>query len=176
MAMLALGARAQAASAPACAHPGPLDAPGVTGWAGPSSLDGALDDGFVPTFSGDIFAAVGVSAQGLPTPFSYTSVAAPYTDLTGCMGFDAQGHMAAHSCLCMACLSTMAQCDAMPGCRAIWKCAEDSGCTNAQACYLLPGAPCTNVINLWGTGSVSTALSQALQSCGAGASPACPTM
>jgi hypothetical protein len=176
IAMLAVGARAQAAGAP-CVAPGPLDAPGVTGWAGPPSDDGSLDDGAVPTYDGDIFTALNVSAAGLPTPFSYTSVTAPYTDMAGCMAFSSPGvtaHTAEHNCLCTSCFSLMQQCDALPGCQAIWKCSADAGCTTADACYLLPGAPCVTVINEWGTGSVSTALDQALNTCGQAANPACP--
>jgi hypothetical protein len=177
LAMLAVGVRAQAAGATACS-PGPVDMPGVKGWAGPPSDDGSLDDGYLPglNYDGDIYTTLGVSAAGLPTPFSYTTVTAPYTDIPGCMAANAQGHTAMHNCLCMNCFSLMQQCDALPGCQAIWKCGADSGCNSPNACYLLPGAPCVTVIDEWGTGSVDTALTQALETCGAAASPACPTM
>jgi hypothetical protein len=151
--------------------------PGVVGWAGPPSDDGSLDDGAIPTFTGDIFASLMVSSAGLPTPFSYTSVPAPYADTAGCMAFTSAGvtaHPAAHSCLCTSCFTLMQQCDALPGCQAIWKCSADSGCSNSMTCYLNPGAPCQTVIDQWGTGGVSTALEQMLGVCGAAASPACP--
>ncbi len=147
------------------------------GWAGPPNVDGALDDGSVPTFAGDIFATVGVDAAGLPMNFSYSSVTAPYTDAAGCIAFTSAGataHQAEHTCLCNSCFSLMQQCDSIPGCQAIWKCAADSGCTDSNTCYLNPGAPCSTVIDQWGTGSVATALEQMVGVCGQAATPACP--
>jgi hypothetical protein len=174
VAMTAVGVRAKADT---CVAPAPLAAgsPGVAGWAGPPSIDGGLDDGAVPSYAGDIWTTVGVDNSALPAPFSYTSITAAYTDQAGCLAFDAQGHQAEHDCLCKSCLSLMQQCDSMPGCRAVWKCSADSGCTNANTCYLYPPAPCVIPINQYGTGSVDVATVQALGTCGMGASPACPT-
>jgi hypothetical protein len=173
--MLAVAVRAKAAG-PACPGPGPLDEPGVAGWAGPPSNDGSLDDGYVPVFDGggNILDYLGVRpSTPLPAPFAYNGVQSPYPDATACMAYDAQGHPSTHSCLCTKCFQLTQECDSLPGCKAILKCAEDSGCTDANSCYLLPGAPCVQVINDYGTGSVSTALEQMLRACGA--SNGCPT-
>lgn len=174
VAIVAAGARAQAAST-ACPPPAPLIMPGVMGWSGPPSVDGSLDDGSLPSFSGDIWTTVGVDNSMLPAFYKYSDATAPYADVAGCMAFADQGHKAQHDCLCQSCFTLMQQCDAAPGCQAIWKCSADANCTNANSCYLLPGAPCVIVINQYGTGSVSTGLEQALGACGMAASPACPT-
>jgi hypothetical protein len=116
-------------------------------------------------FSGELFSMLCVQNPD-ETTFSYDSVKAPYADSAACKLFDNQGHPGPHDCLCGACFSLMQQCDAIAGCRAIAKCAWDNGCTSANACYLYPGAPCTNVIDQWGTGSVSTGLEAALSNCG----------
>jgi hypothetical protein len=103
--------------------------------------------------------------QTLPTPFAYTTVQGAYKDATGCMAYDAQGHTTSHNCLCQKCFSLMQQCDSLPACRAIWKCAQDSGCNTPDTCYLLNGS-CVDVINAAGTGSVSTGLESNLATCG----------
>jgi hypothetical protein len=90
------------------------------------------------------------------------------------MAFTKNGHTAAHSCMCQNCFALQQQCDALPGCQEIEKCAFDTGCNSANACYLTNGK-CVAPINNWGTGSVSTALSSNLQTCGNMANPACPT-
>jgi hypothetical protein len=152
------------------------DGPGPTTWPGPPSNDGALDDGYMVPFTldnGNALAYLGISSAGLPAFTTYTTVKAPYTDATGCMAYDAQGHMAAHTCLCQKCFSLVQQCDALTACRAILKCAQDSGCNSANACYLYPGAPCINVINSAGTGSVSTGLESNIATCGM--SNGCPS-
>ena len=99
---------------------------------------------------------------------------APYTTPAECKAFGNSGHTAAHSCLCDACFSVQQQCDALPGCQEIQKCGFDTGCTDANSCYLV-GGKCVTPINNWGTGSVATALSQALEACGSAAKPACPS-
>src|SRR5580658_9343212 len=76
---------------------------------GPPSDDGSLDDGYMPAFTlnnGDALGYLGI-CQTLPTPFSYTSVKAPYTDTAGCMAFANQGHAASHNCLCQKCFTVM---------------------------------------------------------------------
>jgi hypothetical protein len=133
-----------------------------------------MDDGALPSYSGgDIFQRLCVDNPNA-TAFEFSSVAAPYKtgDVTACTNFVA-GHTAARACLCQNCFSLQQQCDALPGCREIQKCGLDSGCTDANSCYLVNGA-CVTPINNWGTGSVATALSQLLDLCGQSASPACP--
>jgi hypothetical protein len=136
------------------------DAPGPSMWTGPAQVDASP-----VAFSGDIYKMLCVQNPN-ETTFSYDSVKAPYADSAACKLFDNQGHPGPHDCLCGACFSFMQQCDAIAGCRAIAKCAWDSGCTSANGCYLGLTAPCTNVIDQWGTGSVSTGLQAALSSCG----------
>jgi hypothetical protein len=151
------------------------DVPNAASLPGPApQTHGSLDDGAVPTFpGGDIFSFLCVDPMNtLPKPFSYETVKAPYADAAGCKAYDAQGHTAAHNCLCDHCFSLMQQCDAIPSCRAIWKCAEDTGCTNANSCYLL-GGTCVAPIDHAGNGSVGTGLSQQIQTCGS--SHSCPT-
>ena len=162
--------------------------PGVVGWTGPASQDGALDDGSVPSFSGDIIAtinaipggtAVDTSMIPATTFFDYSTLTAPYADVAGCMAYTDPGgfvaaHKARHDCLCQSCFTLMQQCDAQPGCQAVVKCEADSGCTDSNSCYLLPGAMCVIPINQWGVGGVEVGLSQNLGTCGTSASPACP--
>lgn len=161
------------------------DGPGPAEWPGPPNVDGALDDGALPpTFDGgDILAYLGI-CQTLPTPYSYATVTAPYADVAGCKAFNPQGHKAAHDCACDKCFDLSQQCDAIPGCREIAKCFQDSNCmantsicllagaaypgltcSASLTCYLVPGAPCTAVIDKWGNGSVSTGLSADLELC-----------
>jgi len=142
---------------------------------GPPSNDGSLDDGYMPPFTlnnGDALGYLGI-CQTLPTPFAYTAVKAPYTDAAGCMAFASQGHPNAHNCLCTNCFSLQQQCDALPQCQSIMKCIQDSNCNGANACYLFPGAPCGSPINVAGTGSVATGLSQAIGTCST--ANKCPT-
>jgi hypothetical protein len=142
--------------------------PGPATWMGPVPADG----GPPPTVS-NIYTTVGITDPNATT-FSYaTDVAAPYADAAGCKMFDAQGHPAAHNCLCDKCFSLMQQCDALTGCRTITKCGWDTGCdvnaalTSLTSCYpLFGGAGCKAPIDKYGTGSVSTALSQQLGKCG----------
>jgi hypothetical protein len=163
------GAAEDAATADSCPGTGnTYEAGGANAWAGPPSDDGSLDDGFMPAFTldnGNALDYLGV-CQTLPTPFAYTTVQAPYKDATGCMAFNAQGHTASHNCLCQKCFTLMQECDSLAACQAIWKCSQDSGCTTANACYLYPGAPCIDVINSAGTGSVATGLESNLSTCG----------
>jgi hypothetical protein len=142
---------------------------------GPPSNDGSLDDGYAPPFTmdnGDALLYLGI-CQTLPTPFSYTSVKTPYTDAAGCMAFANQGHPAVHNCLCTKCFTLIQECDSLPNCQAIVKCAWDTGCTNSTACYLSPVATCVTPINNAGTGSVATGLSNSIQTCIT--SNSCPT-
>jgi|HubBroStandDraft_6_1064221.scaffolds.fasta_scaffold398608_1 hypothetical protein len=131
-------------------------------------------DGALPPYSGgNIYDLLCVADPGV-TFFAYNTVKPPYADATGCKAFGTSGHTAAHSCLCDACFSLQQQCDALPGCQEIQKCGFDTGCTDANSCYLV-GMKCVTPINNWGTGSVDTALSQLLEVCGQAAMPACPS-
>jgi hypothetical protein len=130
-------------------------------------------DGALPPYSaGNVYDLLCIQDPGV-VPFDFSGVQAPYNDAAGCKAFDKIGHMAAHSCLCDACFKLQQQCDSLPGCQEIQKCGFDTGCTDANSCYLISGK-CVTPINNWGTGSVATALSQALESCGKAASPSCP--
>jgi hypothetical protein len=131
-----------------------------------------LDDGSVPAYcgGGDVFQVLGVTNPNVPG-FEFTSVQPAYTTPADCAKFDSQGHTAAQQCLCKNCFSLEQQCDSLPGCRAIHKCELDSGCTNANTCYF--AGACSSVIDLWGTGSVATALTTAIGTCGM--AHGCPT-
>ena len=137
---------------------------------GPSSY--VMDDGSVPSYSGgDIFQRLCVENPNPPT-FLFTSVPAPYATPAACKTFISE-HAAARSCLCEMtnCFALQQQCDALPGCREIQKCGFDTGCHDANGCYLISGL-CVAPIDKWGTGSVATALSQMLETCGQ--SHSCP--
>jgi hypothetical protein len=123
------------------------------------------DDGGLPTYSGpDIFTRLCMTAPDV-TPFVYSDVKAPYTTPADCKTFlPASGHAAARSCLCDNCFTLQQQCDALAGCQTIQKCGWDTGCTDSNSCYLVQGL-CATQINNAGTGSVSTALSQAIEGC-----------
>jgi hypothetical protein len=134
---------------------------GPSGWPGPTEADGAP-----PPFSGpNIFQQLCMDDPKAPA-FAFTSVPAPYTDAAGCKLFDSQGHATLHNCQCDSCFDLIQQCDALKSCREIHKCRMDSGCTDSNSCYLLPGSPCTTVINQWGSGGVATALVTMLGTCG----------
>jgi len=167
---------ASAAGEAGCDQPTVLDdgsGPPANMLPGPPSNDGALDDGFMPPFTldnGDALLYLGI-CQTLPTPFSYTSVTAPYTDAAGCMAFDNLGHPNVQNCLCQKCFSLIQQCDALPLCQAALKCGENSTClgmtglTGSECIYLLPGAPCVSPIDNPGNGSVAVGLFNAIGSC-----------
>jgi hypothetical protein len=53
------------------------------------------------------------------------------------------------------------------------KCVGDAGCTDNTSCYLIPGAPCTTVVDQYGNGSVAAAIPQLIQTCGK--NNGCPT-
>ena len=124
-----------------------------------------LDDGSLPAYcGGDIFQELGVTSPNV-AGFDFSSVAAPYQTPADCANFDSQGHEAAHTCLCNNCFADQQQCDALAGCRAIQKCGQDTGCTDTNSCYYA-NPTCSAIIDGFGTGSVATALSQALLTCG----------
>jgi hypothetical protein len=154
--------------------------PAPDGASAPDSQDGSADaeggtsegvgfvqdDGGLPSYTGpDIFEFLCVEPPDV-TPFSYAAVKAPYTTAAACKAFDsAVGHETARACLCDSCFALQQQCDALEGCQAIQKCSWDTGCHDSNSCYLVQGL-CTTPINNAGTGSVSTALSTALETCG----------
>jgi hypothetical protein len=160
------------AAAPLCeAGPAVSDAGFDTqSWTGPTGVGadpGAviLDDGTVPPYcAGDVFQVLGVQNPNVPG-FAFTSVKAPYATPAGCPTFDSQdGHATARACLCKNCYALMDQCDALPGCLAIHKCELDAGCTDPNTCYF--SGACSAQIDLWGTGSIATALTNSLGTCG----------
>jgi hypothetical protein len=164
------GADATAASSDGATAPAD-GASGDDGGLGPSSYP--MDDGSLPTYNGaDIFDRLCVDDPD-PTTFNFSTVASPYAagDTAACTAFVA-GHTTARACLCQNCFTLQQQCDALPGCREIQKCGFDTGCTDADSCYLLDGT-CVTPINNWGVGSVATALTQMLETCGQ--SNKCPT-
>jgi hypothetical protein len=157
--------------APAVDASGDAMSDGAAASTGPQYV---LPDGALPAYNaGNIYDLLCIQDPGV-VPFDYTSVKAPYADVAGCMAFDKIGHSAAHNCFCQNCFALQQQCDALPGCQQIQKCELDIGCTTAQSCYL-GGGPCVTPINNWGTGSVDTALTSLIATCGQGASPACPS-
>jgi hypothetical protein len=129
------------------------------------------DDGSLPLYSGgNVFQALCVAdptvADPTTKPFSFTSVAAPYTDVTGCLAYNDEGHAAAHACFCNKCFTLVQQCDALEGCREASKCGLDHNCTDPTTCYF---SSCTTVIDKWANTSAATFLSSKLEGCG------CPT-
>lgn len=124
-----------------------------------------LDDGSLPAYCAvDVFSRLGLASPNVPW-FVFSRVTAPYETPADCANFDSQGHPAAHTCLCNNCFAEQQQCDALAGCRAIQKCGQDTGCTDTNSCYYANPA-CSAIIDGFGTGSVATALSQALLTCG----------
>lgn len=108
----------------------------------------------------------------IPEPFLYTDVPEPYPDgdVAACKAFtEADGDVdeavatRRRECFCDTCLTLMRQCDALQGCQEIRQCQWKSNCGSAEACYLFPGAPCKDVIDLWANTSVSTGISSELQ-------------
>jgi hypothetical protein len=69
------------------------------------------------------------------------------------------------ACACENCLDIMQECDVLKGCVAIRNCGFETGCRGAFECYLLPNAPCVDVINDFGNASAGAALSLALGEC-----------
>jgi hypothetical protein len=138
----------------------------------PEGMGFVQDDGGLPTYSGpNIFDSLCIERPDT-TPFVYANVKAPYTTPADCKAFaPAAGHSAARACLCDSCFTLQQQCDALDGCKTIQKCGWTTGCHDSNSCYLAQGL-CAKQIDTAGTGSVSTALSQALETCGA--SNMCP--
>jgi hypothetical protein len=157
------------ATLPAADGAGEAEADGAAAETGtpetPEGMGFVQDDGGLPTYTGpNIF---GVLCMEPPdtTPLSYADMKAPYTTAAECKTFLPEaGHSAARSCLCDSCFTLQQQCDALAGCQAIQKCGWTTGCHDSNSCYLVQGL-CSNEINTAGTGSVSTALSQAIETC-----------
>jgi hypothetical protein len=91
----------------------------------------------------------------------------PYDSAQECVAYsEAAGRLFdTTACACENCLDIMQECDVLKGCVAIRDCGFESGCRGAFECYLLPGAPCVEVINDFGNASVGSALSLALSEC-----------
>lgn len=92
------------------------------------------------------------------TPEECVEVAA---DLYG----DIEGANEGAGCICENCLDLQQECDALPGCIEIRRCALETGCTDEFSCYLLPGAPCVEVTDQWGNAGVAAAVSLELNRC-----------
>lgn len=101
--------------------------------------------------------------------FQFDELELPYEDSDACLVFqdEENGNTSDEvMCLCDGCLELMQECDALPGCIEIRACILESGCTDANSCYLVPFvAPCTDVIDKYGNSSVATAISTALMDC-----------
>jgi hypothetical protein len=69
-------------------------------------------------------------------------------------------------CLCNSCLQEMTDCNADKGCIEIRTCTDTTGCRGINDCYL-GKALCRDVIDKWGSTSLSTTLSQQLGDCNA---------
>jgi len=94
--------------------------------------------------------------------FEYEDIEAPWETVDECYAF---GDDSNRTCLCDACTELMRECDALEGCTEIRACSLATGCTGPNECYLLPGAPCTRVIDRWSNSSVSTAVSLDIMEC-----------
>jgi hypothetical protein len=139
-----------------------------------TGLQYVTPDGALPPYSaGNVYDLLCVADPGV-VPFAYDTVKAPYTTPAECKTFANADHAAARSCLCDNCFTLQQQCDALEGCKTIQACGFKTGCSDANSCYLVQGL-CAPQITEYGTGSVSTALSQLLENCGKAATPACPT-
>jgi hypothetical protein len=69
------------------------------------------------------------------------------------------------ACLCEKCLERMQECDVLPGCLEIVACSRETGCNGTYGCYLLPGAPCRDVVDRWGNASLATTVSIEIFDC-----------
>jgi hypothetical protein len=167
-------ASADAASAPTDATAPPADATvtgssdanaGDDGSAAPTGPEYVTPDGALPPYNaGNVFDLLCVQDPGV-TFFDYSQVKSPYTTPAECKTFANTDHATARSCLCDKCFTLQQECDALTGCKAIQACGFRTGCNSASSCYLIQGL-CYSTINQYGTGSVSTALSQNLETCG----------
>lgn len=92
-------------------------------------------------------------------------------------GFDDWGRPitdAETECGCEKCIDISVRCQKNLGCREIAACALNVGCRSIRECFwgelsgggLWPGGgPCREIINKWGTGSVSAALGEEISRC-----------
>jgi hypothetical protein len=165
------------ASTPADATVASNDASGEAGDDASTASTGpqyVTPDGALPPYNaGNVYDLLCVQDPGV-VPFDYSAVQPPYTTQAECKTFANADHAAARSCLCDSCFALQQQCDALPGCKAIQACGFKTGCSDPNSCYLVQGL-CATQITEYGTGSVSTALTQLLENCGAAATPtACP--
>ncbi len=130
-------------------------------------------DGALPPYSsGNVYDLLCVQDPDVVS-FDYSTIKTPYTTPAECKTFANTDHAAARSCLCDNCFTLQQQCDALDGCKAIQTCSMKTGCNDPNSCYLVAGL-CAPQISNYGTGSVSTALSQLLENCGKAVTPACP--
>ncbi|MFT3926152.1 MAG: hypothetical protein QM778_26645 [Myxococcales bacterium] len=101
--------------------------------------------------------------------FRFSSLMKPYEDSAGCLALHASKNPAETddqtTCRCNKCVENMQECDVLQGCTEIAACSKETGCTDEYSCYLLPGAPCVDVIDRWGNASVAVTVSIDLLNC-----------
>lgn len=91
----------------------------------------------------------------------------PYESVAECIEYSEERGVLydATACACQNCFETMQECDVLDGCIAIRSCGFATGCRGAFECYLLPDAPCVEVINDYGNASVAAAITLDLSEC-----------
>jgi hypothetical protein len=100
--------------------------------------------------------------------YRFSDLKLPYKTSAACIDFGKTKRndtSAFTTCMCNHCLERMQECDVLKGCREIVDCSTDSGCKNEYTCYLIPGAPCTETVDLWGNASVATTVSLEIMDC-----------
>jgi len=99
--------------------------------------------------------------------FSFASLQKPYEDAASCIAYAAsKGDTTDRTiCQCNKCLENLQECDVLQGCGEIKACSNETGCDDEYSCYLLPGAPCVDVIDRWGNASVAVSVSIDLLDC-----------
>jgi hypothetical protein len=104
----------------------------------------------------------------IPEPRHFSELKQPFNDAAGCTSTMAKKHQdtsGVTSCRCNACLDSMEECEAVPGCIEIMTCSNQTGCLDEFSCYLLPGAKCAPVIDQWGNSSLATAIALDIMAC-----------
>ena len=104
----------------------------------------------------------------IPEPRRFDELKIPFTDPAGCVAVNAKNRQDTSeitSCRCSACFQAMQECEAVPGCPEIMACSNRTKCQDEFSCYLLPGAQCAPVIDLWGNSSLAVTISLELMAC-----------
>ena len=134
----------------------------------PVSDGGQEPSAEVGEVSSDISSEIETEVDYDAVVFRYSDAELPYETAEQCKAFaaDEDGDDSESTrCRCDACLEVMQECHALQGCREIVAFSNESSCSGAFACYLLPGAPCTEVIDRWGNASLAAAISLELMDC-----------